>query len=187
MRVFVALDIPDEVRRKISEFRAGLEAVCPQARWARVDGMHVTLKFIGEVPPPKVEQINAALAAIRSAARVEMNFRGAGYFPDERHARVFWIGIAGTANLGELAAAIEQRLEPLGIAREQRAFHPHLTLARFKSREGLEQLREAVKAYGALEFGATRAAELYLYQSKLERGGAEYTRIATLPFVGDAR
>ncbi len=186
MRVFVALDVPDEVRHRISEVSAKLARACPQARWARVEGLHVTLKFIGEITPEKVERIKEGLATIRSAVPVEMSFRGVGFFPNDRHPRVFWVGIAATPNLAELAADVERRLEPLGFPREQRAFRPHLTLARFQSEEGLERLTEAVRALGAPEFGSTRTRELYLYQSRLKPGGAEYVRLAKFDFAGGA-
>jgi 2'-5' RNA ligase len=190
VRIFVALDIPPEIRRRISDLRAKLESACPGARWARVEGMHVTLKFIGEAPLEKVERIKTELATIRSAASVEMTFRDVGFFPNERHTRVFWVGITATPNLPELAEQVEQRLEPLGIPREQRPFRPHLTLARFKSQGGLERLREALRHLQPQEFGPTRTAELHLYQSHLKPGGAEYTRLATFcfaPLAGDAQ
>lgn len=187
MRVFVALDIPDEVRRRIAEVSARLSRACPQARWARVDGLHVTLKFIGEAPPDRVERIRVRLSSIRSPAPVEMSFRGAGFFPNERSPRVFWVGIEATPNLAELAADVDRNLELLGIPPEPRPFRPHLTLARFKSGEGLVSLRETLRGLGTLEFGSTRTRELCLYQSQLKRGGAEYTRLARFDFVGDAQ
>ncbi len=190
MRIFVALDIPDEVRGKLSDLSARLKRACPQARWTRVEGIHVTLKFIGEAAPEQVERIKSELVHLRSAAPVEMSFRGTGFFPNDRHPRVFWVGIEATPNLGELAAEIEQRLEPLGIEREQRPFRPHLTLARFNSPDGLGRLREEVRNSGPFELGTTRTGELYLYQSRLKPGGAEYTRLATFSFAslaGSAR
>ncbi len=186
MRVFVALDIPDEVRQALGSLVAQLERTCRGARWVRVAGLHLTLKFIGEVQPEMVERIQAELATIRLAAPVEMTFRDVGFFPNERRPRVFWVGISATPNLAELAGEIERRLEPLGIPREQRAFRPHLTLARFKSAEGLERLREALQSLGQLEFGATRTGEVHLYRSQLKPGGAEYTRLKTFSFVSSA-
>jgi 2'-5' RNA ligase len=182
VRIFIAMDVPEEVKGKIREFVAKMERACQGARgarWARVEGMHVTLKFIGEVATEKVEQIKKELEGVRSAAAVEMNFRGVGFFPNAKHPRVFWAGIEATANLAEMAGEIEKRLERLGIPREGRAFRPHLTLARFKSEEGLPKLREAIEKAGAMEFGVTRSSEFYLYESKLMRGGAVYTRLAT--------
>jgi RNA 2',3'-cyclic 3'-phosphodiesterase len=178
VRVFVAMDVPEEVKQKIREFVKKLEPICRGARWARVEGMHVTLKFVGEVPGEKVEKIKKALEGVQSAS-VEMNFRGVGFFPNAKHPRVFWAGIEATPNLAQIATEIETRLERLGIAREGRAFRPHLTLARFKSEEGLPALREATEKAGAMEFGGTRASEFHLYESKLMRGGAVYTKLAT--------
>ena len=179
MRVFVAIDVAEEVRGAIRDFVGKMEQSCRGARWARVDGMHVTLKFVGEVSGEKVEEIKKELSGVRSPAAVEINFRGVGFFPNAKHPRVFWAGIEATPNLGQMAAEIETRLERLGIPQEGRAFHPHLTLARFKSEEGLPKLREAIEQAGAMEFGGMRSGEFHLYESKLFRGGAVYTKLAT--------
>jgi 2'-5' RNA ligase len=173
------MEIPEDVRGRIREFVEKLETVCRGARWARVEGMHVTLKFVGEASAEKVEEIMKALEGVRSTAAVEMNFRGVGFFPNAKHPRVLWAGIEATPNLPTIAAEIETRLERLGIAREGRAFRPHLTLARFKSEEGLARLHEAIETAGATEFGGTRTGEFHLYESKLMRGGAVYSRLAT--------
>ncbi len=186
MRVFVALDIPDRIRQALAGLIGKLERTCRGARWVRVEGLHVTLKFIGEAAPEMVERIQAELATIRLAAPVETSFRDVGFFPNERHPRVFWVGIAATPNLAELAAEIERRLEPLGIPSESRPFRPHLTLARFKSEDGLERLREELRSAGPFEFGSTQAGELHLYRSQLKPGGAEYTRLKTFPFASSA-
>ena len=183
MRVFVALDIPPQVRAAVDALVVKLRPACRNARWVRIEGAHITLKFIGEVPPEKSKAIEAALAAIHTPASIEMNFRGVGFFPNDRHPRVFWAGIEAGRELAELAAAVEASLGPLGIAREQRAFSPHLTLARFDSPRGLDALRAAIASAGPLEFGRTTAREFHLYQSILKRGGAEYTRLATYPFA----
>jgi len=177
------MDIPDEVRRALREFVAKLEPQCRGARWTRLEGIHVTLKFIGEASPEKVEFIKRALSGVQSASAVEMTFRGVGFFPNAKHARVLWAGIEATANLAELAAEIEKRMEHLGIRREGRAFHPHLTLARFKSEEGLAHLHETLEKLGAAEFGRMQSGEFHLYESRLKPGGAEYSKLASFPFV----
>jgi RNA 2',3'-cyclic 3'-phosphodiesterase len=184
VRLFVALDIPVPVRAAIEALVAKLRPACPGARWVRLEGSHITLKFIGEVSAEKVEPIRSALAPIRSAAPIEMVFHGLGFFPHQGRPRVFWAGIEAGDVLGDLASAVEAALEPLGIPPERRAFSPHLTLARFESPRGLDGLREAIAAAGGLEFGRATATEFHLYQSVLKRGGAEYTRLATCRFVG---
>ncbi len=183
MRLFVALDIPDGVRAAIGAVVERLRPVYRAARWARIDNAHVTLKFIGEASLEKLEEIKIALTRIRLAAPIHMIFCGAGFFPAERRPRVFWTGIEAGTELTVLAESVEAALEPLGIAREQRAFSPHLTLARFESPGDLRGLHEAIAAVGTLEFGHAIATEFYLYQSVLKPGGAEYTRLATYRFA----
>jgi RNA 2',3'-cyclic 3'-phosphodiesterase len=183
VRVFVALDIPPEVRAAVRTLVVKLRPACRNARWVRIEGAHITLKFIGEVPPESVTDIQAALGAIHSPASIEMNFHGVGFFPNDRHPRVFWAGIEAGQELAELAAAVENSLEPLGIARERRAFSPHLTLARLDSPRGLDALRAAIASAGPLEFGHATVTEFHLYQSVLKPGGAEYTRLATYRFA----
>jgi len=193
VRVFVALDIPEAVRAAIGVLIAKLRPACRAARWARIEGVHLTLKFIGEVQPKKLEPNEASLARIRSPNRIELNFRNVGFFPNERRPRVFWAGIDAGPELSALAAAVETSLQPLGIVKEQRAFSPHLTLARFESQSGpgagsafaLKALTKAISEAGPLEFGAGVANEFHLYQSILKSGGAEYTRLATFHFTGD--
>jgi len=184
LRVFVALDIPQEVRSAIGALERRLEPECRGARWVRLESMHVTLKFIGEAEDDKVARIQQELSAVHSSAPVRIVFRGAGFFPNERHPRVFWAGMEAAPNLAELAGEIEQRLEALGITREERAFKPHLTLARFKSEEGLARLRAALAGAGPLEFGSMETREMHLYQSRLQRGGAVYTKLASFAFAG---
>ena len=182
MRLFVALDIPEDVRAAIAAVAAKLRRVCEHARWVRIEGAHVTLKFIGEVPAEEIEQIKTALANVSFPGTLRIFFRGIGFFPNERRPSVLWAGVEACPELRTLTASMENSLEPLGIARERREFSPHLTLARFKSPDKLEGLRAAVAAAAPLEFGHAVANEFHLYQSILKPGGAEYTRLAT--FIG---
>jgi 2'-5' RNA ligase len=179
VRLFVALDIPEEVRTALGALIERLRPACRNARWVRVEGAHITMKFIGEVPAEKAEVIKTALAAVPFTSPIKISFHGLGFFPSVRRPRVFWAGMEAGDKLGALAATIESALEPLGIVREQRAFSPHLTLARFDSPVDLQHLHTAIAAAGPLEFGGTIATEFHLYQSVLKRGGAEYTRLAT--------
>ena len=185
MRVFVALDVPEPVRASLAELSERLKKVCPNARWVRLEGIHITLKFIGEVPPEKLEQIRHALGELPNFNPITVRFAGLGFFPGARSPRVFWAGVQPDPTLAELAAAIEKKLEPLGIAPEKRAFHPHLTLARFESAQGTQPFSTAVEALGAPEFGEETFGEFHLYQSVMKRSGAEYTRLVTYPFSGE--
>lgn len=184
MRLFVAVDIPEDVRSALAALAAGLRAACPKARWARIEGLHLTLKFIGEIPDSKVSEIKSALGSVAPRSPIEIHFRGVGFFPNARRPRVFWAGVEAGPELGVLALAVEEALHPLAIARETRAFSPHLTLARFDPPRPAEELLAAIEACGPLEFGNATSSEFHLYQSVLKRGGAEYTRLATFPLTG---
>jgi len=179
MRLFVAMDIPEDVRAAVAALVSQLRSTSRDARWARIEGLHVTLKFIGEIAPEKVGAIVSALKTVAFARPIALNFGGVGFFPNDHRPRVLWVGIEAGPELTALAAAVETSLIPAGIAREERAFSPHLTLARFDSPRGLDRLHAAIDAAGPLEFGGTIAKDFHLYQSILKRGGAEYTRVAT--------
>ena len=184
MRLFVALELPSAVRAALGELSARLR---PQAsrgvRWTDPAGIHLTLKFIGEIEAAAVEAIRGALARVRADNPVEVTFRGLGWFPNARHPRVLWAGIEAGSRLAELAAEVERALEPIGIAREARNFEPHLTLARIKSEEGLDGLRREAERLGAPEFGRATYSEFDLMESRLRPQGAVYTRVERFPFA----
>lgn len=184
MRLFVALEISEGVRRTLAAFIERIRNASRGPRWVRVEGLHVTLKFIGEMPPETVSPLEKALAQVRSNAAVDLRFRGGGFFPNERHPRVFWIGAEASPNLAELAAAVDVQTAKFGAAAEDRVYTPHLTLARFRSDDGLPQLREAIRDLEPLEFGEMRATEFHLIRNELMPGGSRYTRLATFPFAG---
>ncbi|HKV05920.1 MAG TPA: RNA 2',3'-cyclic phosphodiesterase [Candidatus Acidoferrales bacterium] len=190
MRLFVALDLPDAVRGALGELIAQLKLRCRAARWARPEGMHVTLKFIGHAidrtEVEKLDSARAALASVRAGNPVDLHFRGVGFFPDARRPRVLWCGVQASENLAPLAADIERALEPLGIPPEGRAFVPHLTLARLKSPEGAAQLVRLASAFSTRDFGSASEREFHLFESLLKPSGAEYKKIETYRFVKDA-
>jgi 2'-5' RNA ligase len=183
VRLFVALEIPSAVRKNLAEFLATLRAISSQPRWVRTENLHVTLKFIGEVQAEKLGDIRAALSEVHSDQAVALDFRGAGFFPNEKRPRVFWAGIEASANLVGLAADIDRALEKLGVPPEKRPFSPHLTLARFEPPGLPEKLRAAIQENAKRGFGSVAAKEFHLIESKLKPSGAEYTTLETFPFV----
>jgi RNA 2',3'-cyclic 3'-phosphodiesterase len=190
MRLFVALDIDDSIRERLNRFIDGVRNFAPDARWMKPESLHVTLKFIGEQLDESVEQIKRALSAIDAQA-TEIRFRNYGFFPTPKSARVFWVGMEASAELAELAAAIDEKLSALGIPRETRAFSPHLTLARGAGGSGaphrnksdrpnrvFQRLQEKLAALPQPEFGTILPTEFYLYQSHLSPKGSTYTKLA---------
>jgi len=148
------------------------------------ENLHITLKFIGHVGNEKLNPIQSALSSIQTAQPIELHFRGMGFFPNERRPRAFWCGVAGSPNLAELAADIDRALVPLGIEAETRPFTPHLTLARFKSDEGVREMVHAANDMKSTDFGAATDTNFHLYESLLKSTGAQYNRVASFPFVG---
>ena len=120
MRLFVALQIPTTTRENLATLIASLRAITREPRWVRSDNLHVTLKFLGEVAEDELAAVETALGRIRSDQAVTLEFRGLGFFPNEKKPRVFWAGIAASSNLKTLAADIEGAMEKCGIAREKR-------------------------------------------------------------------
>ena len=182
MRLFVALEIPSAVRENLAEFVKPLRALAPQPRWVRAENLHVTLKFIGEVLPGKLDAIRAALRGVHSDRVVTIDFRGLGFFPDEKRPRVFWAGMEAPPNLKTLALDIDAATHKMGIPLEQRPFLPHLTLARFQPPRLEEKLRAAIQKNAAPEFGSLHTNQFHLIESKLKPSDAEYTTLESFPF-----
>jgi 2'-5' RNA ligase len=190
MRVFIALDIDDGIRERMQRFVEGVSGFASEARWVRPESMHVTLKFIGEQQEESVEEIKRALSPLKGES-FEISFRGFGFFPTAKSARVFWVGIEAGSQLAKLAMAVDQAVSALGIPKEDHAYSPHLTLARggrersgapARQKEdlpnrGFQKLQEKLAAMAPPEFGTMTAREFFLYQSQLQRGGARYTKI----------
>jgi 2'-5' RNA ligase len=183
MRLFVALEVPAAVRENVASLLQTLRAVSLQTRWVRPENLHVTLKFIGEVPQTKLAGIREALAGVRSEQSVTLDFRGLGFFPNEKRPRVFWAGIAASPNLRTLAADIDGATEKLGIPREQHPFSPHLTLARFEPPRLPEKLRAAIQENAERDFGSLHSGKFHLIESKLKPSGAEYTTVESFLFA----
>jgi 2'-5' RNA ligase len=191
MRLFIALDIDDAIRSRLSRFVEGVTNFAPDARWVKPESLHVTLKFIGEQPDPAVERIQQALSQVE-ASKSEIHFRGYGFFPTTKSARVFWIGMEAGPELAILAAIIDDKMASLGIPKEDRPFSPHLTLARAGGGSGsprrnpsdrpnrvFHHLQEKLAPLPAPEFGTMMARAFFLYQSQLSPKGSKYTKLAS--------
>jgi 2'-5' RNA ligase len=191
VRLFVALEVPAAVRDNLAAFLKDMRILSEKlrdkrVRWVRPENLHVTLKFIGEVGPAKLEGIREALASVRSDAPIDLRFRGLGFFPDEKRPTVLWTGLDAGANLPALANEVDRVLESQGILQEKRAFVPHLTLARFPPPVLDEKLRAAIQKNSEREFGGVQTREFHLIESKLKPAGAEYTTLRSFPFAPEA-
>lgn len=189
MRLFVALEIAAETREALASLITALKPQCPSARWVRPEAMHITVKFIGHTPGENLPEIREILGKPRSPEPIEMQFRGLGFFPNEKRPRIFWCGVQASPNAAILAAELDAALAPLGVEPETHPFRPHLTLARFKEDRGGKQPEKASRIVKVLsqmptrDFGSLKASEYHLFESTTKPTGAEYTKLSTFHFT----
>jgi 2'-5' RNA ligase len=193
MRIFIGIDLDSEIRHKIARFLEGVRPFAPEVRWVRVESLHVTLKFIGEEKQEQVEAIEKRLRNLEGTA-TEIRFSGYGFFPTAKSPRVFWIGIQAGPELADLAAKVDAATAELGVAKEDRPFSPHLTLARGGGGSGTPKwgkgdgpnstfaiLQKRLADMAAIDFGTMTAREFFLYQSQLSPKGSKYTKLEGFP------
>jgi 2'-5' RNA ligase len=179
MRLFIAIEIPDEIKKEMVKVQEQLRKANIDASWTRTDGMHLTLKFLGEVPETKIAEIvNGLQKAAEGIGPLKLSVSGVGTFPNPKNARVVWIGLAGDIEkLSRLQVAVENAMVLLGMAREERKFTPHLTLGRIKyirSRDTWIKILEEIKDISLPGFEATSVS---LMKSELKPSGAVYTEM----------
>ncbi len=186
VRVFVAVDLPEDVERALGAVAQSLrDARIDGLRAVRPDGIHLTLKFLGDVPETRVDEIgNAVSEAVAEHRQFEVSTGGFGAFPNSRRPQVLWAGIEGRLEpLMRLQAEVDAALAALGFATETRPFHPHLTLARLDRRMPAGARRaslDALESAGTLAGMRIPVRSVSLVQSILGRGGARYVRLATV-------
>jgi 2'-5' RNA ligase len=184
VRTFIAIELPGEILRLMSQAQAQLNTSAPtgSVRWVHVEGIHLTLKFLGPVPTSHIDAITAAMtAAARSVPPFTLTLSGAGCFPNVKRPRVIWIGInEPTGKLNSLQRAVESTISPLGYPSEERGFQPHLTLgrgARDATPNDIKRLGELVAAASIGTLGQVSVTEIALINSDLKPTGAEYTTL----------
>ena len=176
MRLFAAIDIPDEVKTALDCFQKRLRPAA-KISWSPVANLHITTKFIGEWPEERMEEMTRALAGVPAVGPLEIAVKGVGWFPNERRPRVFWAGVDGGEPLRELARATDQATAALGVPVEDRPYSPHLTLARIRETVSLDALHLMLRSLPSdcgFNFGGFRARRFFLYLS----AGGKYTQLA---------
>jgi 2'-5' RNA ligase len=184
-RVFVAIELPAPVRRKLIEHVDRLRDSIPDARasWIREENLHLTLKFLGDTPVTKVEALaQAAQRAGSTVSPFEIIIGGCGAFPPRGQPRVLWIGIEDHAGkLASLQTALEDECAKAGFPREERPFHPHLTIARIRKPHDSRHLAAVHKQIG-FDPETVRASELAVIRSELRSEGSRHTIISRHAF-----
>jgi 2'-5' RNA ligase len=179
LRLFVAVELPTSVRRALGELVRDLARCGADVKWVEEENFHITLKFLGEVDPARLPEVQAALVrATRGAKPFSFEAAGTGAFPSPARPRVLWVGVGrGAEELGSLAARVDGELARVGFAPEARAFSPHLTIGRVRSPRGMSDLVDAMEraCFPARE---VLVEEIVLFRSTLGRAGPVYTPVA---------
>ncbi|WNM62982.1 RNA 2',3'-cyclic phosphodiesterase [Candidatus Nitrospira neomarina] len=187
LRVFLAVELSLDLRRKVVELQCQLRESLPMVNWVRPESIHLTLKFLGYVDASLVEPVLTAIEPIRtSQPPLTLEVQGLGVFPHLRRPRVLWIGCTGDIPaLFKLVSRIEGAMEPLGFPPEDKPYFPHLTLARIKHDQS--QVGGVLTHSGLLEqprnLGIFHVDRITLFRSDVSQSGAEYTALRTVPFT----
>jgi 2'-5' RNA ligase len=189
VRVFVAVDIGDAVRREAARVIAALQTrleaakTPPKVAWVKPEALHVTIRFLGEMDPAEVERIMSLLAPPIAQAPFDVQWRGLGTFPNNRHPRALWLGVInGAAQLASIEAEISRRLTGTAVELDDRALLPHLTLGRVKM-PGTGVDWPKVLQSGEVKNATSRIDRVTLYRSTLSQHGPHYTEMVTAPLI----
>ena len=189
VRSFIAIGLPDELKLKLSGLQAQLKTgELPRVKWVGPNGIHLTLKFLGDVSVNRLEDIIAAMeVAARQIAPFHLEVGELGVFPNLRRVQIVWVGMSGeTDKLSQLHQRIETNLVPLGFAAESRPFTPHLTLGRVRDQATPVERQRFGHMVASTTFGASFTLEvnsISLMKSQLTREGAIYSRIGLIELI----
>lgn len=179
IRLFVALELPEDVRQRL----AGLCGGVPGARWTDIENFHLTLRFIGEVENGTAEDIDAALQEVHAPA-FDLVLDGVGQFGQGRGARILWAGVERNDSLTRLAHKVESALVRIGLPPEERKYSPHVTLARLKGAP-VDRLGRFAEEYGLFRSGPIPIRHFTLFQSRPGNGGPVYIPLSRYPLAKD--
>jgi len=186
MRLFVAINLPDDVRQSMWNSAASLRGQNFPVKWVGPDSLHLTLKFLGEVPEQRVNELSEGLdRAVVGTAPFELPISGSGAFPSPRRASVIWMGCESVAALQQIQQNMEAEMAGAGFPRESRSFHPHFTLGRVRRDTRPAALGGLADQLQRLHFESQPVLEsVDLMQSELSRSGARYTRLHAATLSG---
>ncbi|MBN1543006.1 RNA 2',3'-cyclic phosphodiesterase [candidate division KSB1 bacterium] len=185
MRLFICSELPESILQAVGKQMAEFGRIGADVRWVRHEGMHITLKFLGEVESSRLDDIrNAIHKTVEGISPFRCAVQGLGAFPNLKRPRVYWVGIDDPSEgLKSLATRLDSHLEKAGFQPEDRVFHPHMTLARARSDRGQEKLPAAFSKAPA-HFGEFVVDSILLMQSELSPGGACYTQLFRAALCG---
>ncbi len=191
IRAFIAIELPAPILDQIDQIETRLKPQMPSdsIRWVKADSIHLTMKFLGQVPSDQLSLIEHSLrTAVAAHASFTLEVSGAGCFPNLHRPRVVWIGVHESGNhLHALQRAVENAISPLGYPTEQRDFTPHLTLGRLARdvrQTDQKKIGDTVEGAQVGLLGRWEVTQVALIKSDLKPAGAEYTVLYRAPLAG---
>lgn len=187
IRTFIALDFPSAILESIEQQTQHLRQIFGEdfIRWVPTHNLHLTLKFLGNIPVSHLDFIKRMLAqAAESTAQFDIQISGLGSFPNSKRPRVLWVGIHAPASLATLQKAIEEGCTRLGYEKEEHSFSPHLTLGRIRQGIDLKELQKISNGLSQFQLGkigTARVDSVHLYKSDLNSEGSLYTKLFSIP------
>jgi 2'-5' RNA ligase len=179
-RAFIAFKLPADVVDSLRVLQSGLKKRGLNLRWVHPENIHLTLKFLGDVPTEELQEVKHVIGEVaRHQVVFSLEAKGLGVFPTVKKARVLWSGIHGDViRLNSLQGTLDQSLAALGFEPEKRSFRGHLTLGRFKGRVDGKRLAAMISEFGSYASPPFASERLILFQSDLKPSGAVYTELA---------
>jgi len=186
IRSFLAIELPDNVRAFLTKVSTDLKRAGGDVKWVRVESIHLTLKFLGNVRSEVLRGLEAEISTVLFNQKpFVLHVSGLGAFPHLRNPRVVWAGLRDASNsLVPMVARLEERLELVGFPKEKRPFSPHLTLGRFRSSRENQELIETLRLGMEVAGPSFTANHAVLFRSVLKPSGAEYTALRRFDFQG---
>ncbi len=185
VRLFVAVEITEEIRKKLTEFQDELKEVDADVGWVAPENLHITLKFIGSVDEEKIETVTSIIKdSLAHIKPFDLDYTGVGILPTEKNPRVIF---ADVRDMGGILAKIHERLNnqfmALGVEHEDRKFTAHLTVGRIKTRRNVRRLIENIYSYHGFNFGSEQVTQVVLMKSDLSPEGPIYTKLHCVDLV----
>lgn len=186
LRCFIAIAIPDTIKKEIGEIIYNLEKYDADIKWVIPGNVHLTLKFLGSTSDSLLPKIHESLFnAVSSYSPFYIKIYGTGVFPTRKYPRVIWIGAENSQTLRRLSSNIEDSMSSLGFKKENKEFNPHLTLGRVRSQSGVIHIINELDNIKGKDFGNIYADNIKLMKSDLKLKGAEYICLYEIPFGGN--
>lgn len=182
LRCFIAVDIPEQIKRDIGKLLEVLKKHNVDVKWVVHENLHFTLKFLGKTSEALIPKIGESLSKIvLSYKPFCIKISDVGVFPNKKYPRVIWVGIEDSEILKRLQRDIEDSMALLGYQKEDREFHPHLTVGRARSQKGMADLINEIENFKGRDFGSIEVYNIKLMQSELRPTGAQYFCLQEIP------